>query len=120
LSPELAAASSGIHLVDYGQHRGRSVLLGSGCGLMMAVMDAVPEFRWCADLDRGGHAIDFAILVARDVRTIGLVGWFSISSPAAFRQVLSEPLPCRVIAYGGNIDLGCETLREFLQLASSI
>ncbi len=120
MSPEQAARASGVRLVDYGEHRGRSVLLGSGCGLMMAVMDAEFEFRWCADLDRGGHAIDFAILVQRDVRMIGLVGWFSLTSPAAFRSVLAEPLACPVLAYGGNIDLGCSTLKSFLERAHEV
>lgn len=85
---------------------------------MMAVMDAQPEFRWCADLDRGGHALDFAILVAKHVRILGLVGWFSISEPKQFRQIVAEPLACPVVAYGGNVDLGCADLRAFFDVCA--
>jgi hypothetical protein len=120
LHPEQAAPLCGIQLVDYGPQRGHSLLLGSGCGLMMAVMDAQPEFRWCADLDRGGHAVDFAILIARSVRMLGLVGWFSISEPRDFRRLSVESLACPVVAYGGNVNLGCETLQAFLDVCEQL
>ncbi len=96
------------------------MLLASGSGLMMAIMDAVPEFRWCAELDRGGHALDFALLAAPHVRAIGLAGWFSISSPAQFLAVIAESLPCRVLSYGGNVRLGYGTLGEFLHAAGEL
>lgn len=112
--------ASGVNLIDYGPARGRSVLLGSGTGLMMAIMDQVPEFRWCADLDLGGHALDFAILAAPNVRALGLAGWFSITSPAAFVAVAGAELGCKVLTYGGNVRLGCATLDDFLAAAKHL
>lgn len=33
------------------QNRGNWLLVAAGCGLMMAVMDQEPRFRWCVDID---------------------------------------------------------------------
>jgi hypothetical protein len=111
---EEAAALCGVHLVDYGEHRGGALLIASGAGVMMAIMDAEPGFRWCCDVDVGGRAVDFAVLASRRVGLIGLAGWFSLHDPAAFREILTLPLACHVIAYGGNVDLGCAKLEDFL------
>jgi hypothetical protein len=82
---------------------------------MMAVLDQCPELGWCAELDRGGHALDFALLAQRHVRAIALCGWFSLTSPAAFRAIAAARLTCPVLSYGGNVQLGCSTLEEFLR-----
>ncbi len=113
---EDASRLSGIDgLIDYGSARGRALLIASGSGIMMSVMDAESSFRWCVDSDVcGGNIVDFAILAARHVSYIGLAGWFSITDPAAFREIMSCELKCPTIAYGGNVLLGVATLREFL------
>lgn len=124
---EEAAALCGVHLVDYGKHRGSygdrrggALLIASGSGLMMSIMDAEPEFRWCCDIDVGGNAVDFAILASRTVGLIGLAGWFSFHDPEPFREILRLPLACHVIAYGGNVALGCETLQDFLAACAAL
>jgi hypothetical protein len=40
-----------VAIFDYGVSRGDWLLVSSGSGIMMAVMDAEPRFRWCVDLD---------------------------------------------------------------------
>lgn len=109
-----AARATGVQLVDCGPDRGHSLLIASGSGLMMAVLDQVPDFRWCVELDRGGKGLDFALLAHRHMRFIGLCGWFSLHSPATFEAIQRAQLSCPVLAYGGNIDLGCSTLPEFI------
>ena len=120
LSPVDAALCAGIELHDYGANRGSGLLISSGCGIMMGTMDIVPGFRWCCDIDRGGHPLDLAILVQREVSLIGLVGWFSLTSPESFRQILGAQLACAVVAYGGSLDLGCATLQAFLDRAHQL
>lgn len=96
------------------------MLLSSGSGIMMAVMDVAPEFRWCADVDERGHPLDFAILINRDVVALGVLGWFSISNPDQFQKIAAATLACQVIAYGGNVSLGCVSLREFIDAANNL
>lgn len=117
---EQAARFYRVPLVDYGAHdagRGRGVLLSSGCGIGMAVMDQLPELRWFCDLDAvhesdGARAVDFAILAHRAASVLALCGWFSLHSPDVFRAIL-QACP-KALAYGGNVDLGHGTLGQFL------
>lgn len=103
------------------------VLLGSGCGLMMAVLDHVP-FRYCLDIDE--------LKLGRDARRIerfssfvqmanvapdggiALAGWFSITPIDAVQDAFSfvpgeQPV---VYARGRQIIVPgfVDTLEEFI------
>lgn len=46
----LAAGYRISSFVEY-DRPSRGLLISSGCGTMMAVMDAAPALRWCLDID---------------------------------------------------------------------
>src|SRR5216117_3249979 len=88
----------------YGYGReGDGLLVASGCGLMMAVMDACPALRYCFDTDtQGKNALwaDWLICAERYASMIVVAGWFSISDPAPLvRGVAGLADPSRVIVY---------------------
>ena len=98
----MAAKFYRIPLVDYGQSR-TGVLLGSGAGLMMAVMDQAP-IRWCVDTDDLNLAdplveerlTSFCRMAhAAPGGGVSLVGWFSLHDPEPLRRALAglEPTP---------------------------
>ena len=99
----------------------RGVLLGSGCGLMMALMDTLP-FRYCRDTDDIREILDTESFrsfcqMADEVEGIALAGWFSFSDPtplvAAFRMLPRAPV------YSGGMLLPvsgrCDSLEHFIQ-----
>lgn len=111
---EQAARFYRIPLIDYS--RGRGVLISSGCGLMLAVMDQAP-FRWCVDTDRLSAAeqdrlADFCT-IASALEPIAVCGWFSYSRPApliAAVRACSTPL-----SYAGHIRFGVDGEHESLE-----
>ena len=50
------AAGYRVDLIDYGRDTG-GLLISSGCGTMMAVMDHAPALRFCLDIDAQPAAI---------------------------------------------------------------
>lgn len=134
LTVKHAARLYAMPLIDYGDDQDayedrRGVLLGSGCGLMMGVMDAVP-FRWCMDTDelklhqnpyRVYQLTQFVEMVSRAPDGgIALAGWFSISDPTPFRTAFAELDPPGIV-YAGNVRLGVpgevSSLEEFIVAA---
>ena len=109
-----------VPLADYGAHRGDWLLLSSGCGIMMAVMDADQRFRWCVDVDGLKDRSRFARWAGwsqRLVAGVAVVGWFSITDPSLLRQAVAamDQMP---LAYTPGVELGakhCGSLEEFLQ-----
>jgi len=122
----LCSALFDVPVVDY-RRASRGLLIGSGAGVMIAVMDASDRFRYAVDLDqrrgREERFCDWVLALDRNrlVDLIALAGWFSISDPtmiAATMQQVSTP----TIVYSGaglwrekfgNLLL-VETLEEFL------
>jgi hypothetical protein len=101
----LCRAVFDIPLIDYGRPT-YGLLIGSGAGTMMAIMDASIRFRFALDLDdcRGREHKLFAFIRALDrnwlIDLVALAGWFSITDPkpiAAALKGLSTP----VIIYSG-------------------
>lgn len=113
----------GIPVLDYARP-GTWLLLGSGCGLMMAVMDAETQFRWCLDLDslRDTRApwAEWLAIMERVTDRICVAGWFSITNPAPLVQALGT-LTRIPLVYAGQLQENpfrrfqcAETLAEFL------
>lgn len=119
---ELCARLTGVPLIDYGRPT-EGVLVGSGSGLMMALMDVCPNFRWCTEFDNAQNAnwIDFIEGVSRHVLVV-VAGWFSITDPRALREAVGRGHG--VITYAGcSTPLGglqCRTLAELQWLLGAI
>lgn len=102
------------------------VLLGSGCGLMMSVLDCVP-FRYCIDIDDLKVGTDPA-RVYRFVQFVtmsnlvhdggvALAGWFSITPVEPVRAALLELQPAAVVYAGScrlNVPGEVDSLSEFI------
>lgn len=106
----------GVTFTDYGRE-GAGVLLSSGCGIGLALMDVLPEFRWFVDMDNYRYkSVDWeAIAVMLSVagaEEFLLAGWFTFDAPVGFdrfsRGVLATS---RLSRYEGGHGF---TLGEFL------
>lgn len=90
----IIAKSMGVPLIDYGSHRGAGILLSSGSGIMMAMMDACPCLRWCVDIDEPAKDAErWLAQVSVEARPVVAVGWFSISPSDRMRRLLAS---CRI------------------------
>jgi hypothetical protein len=104
----LCNSAFGIHPIDYGRPS-RGLLIGSGCGIMMAVMDACGGLRWAIDADdvrfRDLRGWVHALVRNELVQLVAVAGWFSISDPRPIARAVSG-LNVPVLAYvGGGIAL---------------
>lgn len=91
-------------VIDYGPHRGPGLLLATGAGLMLAVMDQLTTCRWAVDLGGGrGHRADlgsWAEAVDDVVPLVVAATWFTVTDPDQFTtRVLSRFAETKVITY---------------------
>lgn len=80
----------GVEFFDYGRST-TGVLLTSGCGIGLGLMDACPNLNWFCDIDTyrfkptDWEAI--AVLIsAGKPKQIVLAGWFTIDVPEVFHR----------------------------------
>jgi hypothetical protein len=120
-----------VPVVDY-RRISRGLLIGSGAGVMMAVMDVCERFRYAVDLDQCRHRedrfCDWVRALDRNglVDMIALAGWFSISNPASIAAALQRVNVPTIVYSGagmrrelfGNLML-VDTLDDFLTLVGS-
>lgn len=110
-----------VELEDYGWAGGRGdwLLIGSGAGIMMAVMDVAPRVRWCVDFDsirrkeRFGRWLNWA---ENFVGGIAIAGWFSITDPKLLREAVAG-LKRPPLCYTQMAEIDgerVETLEEFI------
>lgn len=101
----LCNAIFGLPVVDY-QRASFGLLLGSGSGTMMAIMDQSSRFRFALDIDqcrgREDHLADWLRALDRNalVDLVALAGWFSISDPTLVARAL-KTLRTPVAVYSG-------------------
>ena len=119
----------GADLIDFGAHRGGGLLLASGAGIMMAVMDAAPELRWALDVDtmrESMHRIPTLVVALdrnSDARFIAFVGWFSLDSPAPFEEGMRRMKRLQSLAYladpngGGQLPALGDFLKRLTRLS---
>lgn len=117
---EQASRFYGVPLIDYERPSARGLLVSSGSGIMMSVMDKVPALRWCVDVDMLGptaRLTDFLVMADAFVERIAVCGWFSITDPAPLRAAVAA-LSRAPLVYAGHIELGAgrqvPTLGEFI------
>lgn len=119
----MVAAAFGVRLVDF-ERTSSGLLVGSGCGLMMAAMDRCETFRWCFDMDAapGVQLERFLKMAAELAEPLAICGWFSNTKPdpivRAVRGMTTQP-----IVYAGHLRLGvgreATSLEEFFKLAGA-
>lgn len=123
---EVAAKLCDVEVIDYWQphdHRGDGVIVGSGCGVMMAIMDHCPTLRWATDMDSlpRGRWAEFIDAVALNRQPVVLAGWFSHTSPSVFREAAARH-GARVFVYGGSKRIGgareATTLAELISMVN--
>jgi len=90
------AKGYGLELVDYGHRRGLGLLVSSGSGTMMAIMDHAATLRWCLDIDgikREGRLAGLLECAAHfPAVLVVFAGWFSITDPKPlFRSIDAAP-----------------------------
>lgn len=116
---ERAARFYGARLIDYGPHRGEGVLIASGGGLMLCVMDCAPIMRWCLDIDSDPvrELSSFVEMIAVIARPSALVGWFTATRPERVAAAIARAPAMHV--YGGNHAFDhpreCRSLDELLR-----
>ena len=113
--------------LDYDEHghtgaRGAGLLVSSGAGMMMSVMDCCPSLRWCVDVDglrdrRRVRVADFILCAERSASPLAICGWFSITDPRELVGAV-RGLTRPAIVYLGNLRLGLpgevDSFREFV------
>jgi hypothetical protein len=101
----LCRALFNIPLIDY-ERPSYGLLIGSGAGSMMAIMDASARFRFALDLDacRGREDSLRGFIRALDrnrlIDLVALAGWFSITDPKPIAAAV-KGLTAPVIIYSG-------------------
>lgn len=91
---------------DYGGARGAGLLVSSGSGSMLAIMDHVPALRWCLDIDHlpregrlagllacAGHLTICPLSPFRPFGPVAFAGWFSITDPRPLFAAIQEAHP---------------------------
>jgi hypothetical protein len=72
-----------IDLIDY-ERPSSGLLVTSGSGILLAVMDVCPVYRWCFDqdeLDAGVDLAGFLTWADRFCSPVGMAGWFNVTDP---------------------------------------
>jgi len=128
INPVWLAQYFGFDLIDY-KRWGDGVLIASGCGIMMSIMDAVPRFRYCIDVDsfRHNQARLPQFISALDkncqFKIIGIAGWFSLDMPNALQQGQQRISHAKCVTYSGGYAAflnESNTLKEFIECAITI
>jgi len=100
----LACRLFGIRVIDY-ERPAKGLLIGSGAGIMLAVMDACPNLRLCLDVDEcAGDLACWLRCLARNglIDLLAIAGWFSITDPAVLAgAVRAVPVPTLIYVGGG-------------------
>lgn len=103
-----------IDPIDY-RRGGRSLLIGSGSGLSMGLMDAVTDFNFLLDVDNyrnRQHVIDWetigVLLDHIGFKLIAMAGWFTIDSPDVFKKLQKGIKKTPVLLYEGGKETSLE------------
>ncbi len=125
INPVWLAQYFGFDLIDY-KRWGDGVLIASGCGIMMSIMDAVPRFQYCIDVDsfRENHSRLPQLLSALDknceFKLIAIAGWFSLDKPDMLRDGQHRITNAQCVTYSGGyfaFPNEAQTLKQFIQQA---
>lgn len=109
-TPEIACRMYRIpHLVDYEREDGDWLLLSSGSGLMMCLMDQEPRHRYCLDTDlltpaEWSRLPDWLTLMEGSCSRVNACGWFSNAEEESRMVGLLRQVKVPPVVYFGNWD----------------
>lgn len=92
------------------------VLLSSGCGIGMALMDVCPQLNWFLDVDTYRFKqVDWesiaVIISARKPTLVVTAGWFTIDTPKALNEFKKGVIETKLVEYAGG---GSKTLSDLI------
>ena len=102
-----------VSFIDYA-NPGRGVLISSGCGIGMAIMDLTPTLRFFLDTDSYRHRTDIdwealSVVLTSETQSkpdyIILSGWFSLDPPEIFDRIERGILETQLFRYEGGKDV---------------
>lgn len=97
-------------IVDWGRRGSSGVLIGCGTGLSLGLMDLAPCLRWYVDFDAVGlgdrEKEMFIRLIDGVADPLVIVGWWTVTSPAAIVNGLAATRHKWGIWYYGNREVG--------------
>lgn len=107
-----------VEFIDYG--KGDSILITSGAGIGMALMDVLLNVRYLLDIDSYRfNFIDWesigAILSAAKPKKIIFAGWFSLDKFDNINKIAESIIDIPCYSYTGGID----DLNEFITRVNS-
>jgi hypothetical protein len=96
--------------LEYNDRIGNWLVISIGAGLMMSVMDLIPQVSRCVDMGNVPKDARFADWLACAERMVGgiiVCGWYSISNPQPMRDAIAAlQHPERVLTYIQPTGLG--------------
>jgi hypothetical protein len=107
LNPTWLASYFGFQLFEY-ERQGDSILIASGSGLMMAIMDICPRFKWCLEVDNHRDIASRLpnLINAFDqncsLEIIAIAGWFSIDDPKQLMLAQDKIKQSKNFSYSGG------------------
>jgi hypothetical protein len=122
LEPSFVASYFGFELFEY-RRQGDAILIASGSGLMMAIMDICPRFKWCIEVDNFRNIANRipnlinAFDLNCDIEIIGIAGWFSIDNPQQLINAQQKIKRCKSFSYSGGYKVfenESKTLEDFI------
>jgi len=105
-----------VEFINYGRD-GNRVIIASGCGIGVGLMDVIIDARYFIDSDRyRNRMIDWEIIAAMlslsaDNEMI-LAGWFSFDGSDVF-DAIERGFKGKLYRYDGG---GCSSLSEFIEV----
>jgi hypothetical protein len=118
----------GFDLIDY-ERQGDSILIASGAGVMMTIMDVVPRFKYCVDIDSYRHInnrvpqLINALDLNCNLAVIGIAGWFTIDTPLVLQEGINKIKKAKCVSYSGNYKVfpnESHTLEMFIKNANRV
>jgi len=111
-----------VPVIDYERTGESSLLISSGSGIMLSLMDELPHLRYCVDIDEiinPEHRLaDWMQWMGRLADQILIVGWFGLGNPKYLLEGLDMLPERRCITYLPLIEydrhITTKTLKDFL------
>lgn len=89
---ELLSKIYGIPIIDYGENRGDGVLICTGSGYMMSIMDINKTIRYCVetkDIVNNPNAKYWIMELQSTTPFIIFAGWLSVTKPETIKELFS-------------------------------